>query len=114
MTIPDSVTSIEDYAFRNNALTSVAFLGNFGTFDLDMFEVNANLATITYAQGATGWDSPPRTFTPSTGPTGSVTAEAAAAPPAPAATPVPTSPIWLLVMMAGLLSLVAVKKLRKA
>ena len=114
VTIPDSVTSIEDYAFRNNALTSVAFLGNFGTFELDMFEVNDNLATITYAQGATGWDSPPRTFTPSTGPTGSVTAEAAAAPPAPAATPVPTSPIWLLVMMAGLLSLVAVKKLRKA
>ena len=57
-----------------------AFLGNFGTFDLNMFETNANLATITYAQGATGWDSPPRTFTPSTGPTGSVTATP---PPAP-------------------------------
>ena len=34
--------------------------------------------------------------------------------PAPAATPVPTSPLWLLGMMAGLLSLVAVTKLRKA
>ena len=35
-------------------------------------------------------------------------------PPVPTvATPVPTSPIWLLGMMAGLLSLVAVRKLRK-
>ena len=33
---------------------------------------------------------------------------------APVATPVPTSPLWLLGMMAGLLSLVAVTKLRKA
>ena len=32
----------------------------------------------------------------------------------PAATPVPVGPIWLLGMMAGLLSLVAVRKLRKA
>jgi hypothetical protein len=30
------------------------------------------------------------------------------------ATPVPTSPLWLLGIMAGLLSLVAVRKLRKA
>ena len=36
------------------------------------------------------------------------------APVAPAATPVSTSPLWLLGMMAGLLSLVAVRKLRKA
>tara|TARA_B110000240_G_scaffold17499_1_gene17876 strand:- start:273 stop:629 length:357 start_codon:yes stop_codon:yes gene_type:complete len=35
------------------------------------------------------------------------------APPA-AATPVPTSPIWLLGIMAGLLSLVGFRKLRKA
>jgi hypothetical protein len=112
--IPDSVTSIEDYAFRNNALTSVAFLGNFGTSNLNMFRTNADLATITYAQGATGWDSPQRTFMPSTGPTGSVTATPAAAPPAPAATAVSTSPLWLLGIMPGLLSLVAVRKLRKA
>ena len=32
----------------------------------------------------------------------------------PVATPVPTSPLWLLGMMAALLSLVAVRKLRKA
>ena len=107
------VTSIFRSAFAGKALTSVAFLGNFGTFNLDMFRTNANLATITYAQGATGWDSPQRTFTPDTGPTGSVTATQAAAPPAPAATAVPTSPIWLLGIMAGLLSLVAVRKLRK-
>ena len=74
-----------------NALTSVAFLGNFGTFNLDMFRDNTNLATITYAQGATGWDSPQRTFTPSTGPTGSVTATQAAALPATPAPPTATA-----------------------
>ena len=111
--IPDSVTSIGGSAFSGNGdgpLASVAFLGDFGTFNLNMFQPNATLETITYAQGATGWDNPQRTFTPFTGPTGSVTAT-----PAPAvATPVPTSPLWLLGMMAGLLSLVAVRKLRKA
>ena len=36
-------------------------------------------------------------------------------PPEPTiATPVPTSPLWLLGIMAGLLSLVAVRRLRKA
>ena len=109
VTIPNSVTTIEDGAFYRNDLTSVAFLGNFGTFNLNIFQVNVNLATITYVQGATGW---PQTFAPSTGPTGSVTATQAAAP-APAATPVPTSPLWLLAIMAGLLTLVAVRKLRK-
>ena len=111
VTIPDSVTSIGRGAFFINTLNSAAFLGNFGTFNLDMFGNNTNLATITYGLGATGWDNPQRTFTPRTGPTGSVTTTAA---PAPAATPVPTSPLWLLGMMAGLLSLVAVRKLRKA
>ena len=32
----------------------------------------------------------------------------------PASTPVPTSPLWLLGIMAGLLSLVGIRKLRKA
>ena len=111
--IPDSVTSIGGSAFSGNGdgpLASVAFLGDFGTFSLYMFEVNLDLATITYVQSATGWDNPQRTFTPRTGPTGSVTAT-----PAPAqATPVPVGPLWLLGMMATLLSLVAVTKLRKA
>jgi molybdopterin-binding protein len=117
VTISDSVETLGEFAFAGNALTSAAFLGDFGTFSLDMFQVNPKLATITYVQGATGWDSPQQTFTPDTGPTGSVTAEAAAAPPAPvptAATPVPTSPLWLLGIMAGLLSLVGIRKLRKA
>ena len=120
--IPDSVTSIGAGAFsRNNnasdtppfggpTLTSAAFLGNFGTFNLDMFRGSSNLATITYVQSATGWDNPQRIFTPDTGQTGSVTATPAPA----AATPVPTSPLWFLGMMVGLLSLVAVRKLCKA
>ena len=86
-----SVTTIERGAFYRNDLTSVAFLGNFGTFNPNMFQDNTNLTAITYSQGATGWDSPPRTFTPSTGPTGSVTAEAAAAPPATPAAPTATA-----------------------
>jgi len=85
------VTTIGNDAFFRNALTSVAFLGNFGTFELDMFQDNTNLATITYVQGATGWDSPQRTFTPSTGQTGSVTATQAAALPAAPAAPTATA-----------------------
>jgi hypothetical protein len=97
--------------FANNSLTSAAFEGNFGTFSLNMFNSNLALATITYVQGATGWS---QTFSPDTGPTGSVTATAVA-PPAPPSTaaPVPVGPLWLLGMTAGLLSLVAVRKLRK-
>ena len=132
VTIPDSVTTIGNFAFYNNVLTSViipdsveaiglgavglnalisaVFEGNFGGFELDMFEYNADLATIIYAQGASGWDAPLRVFMPDTGPTGSVTAQAAV----PAATPVPTGPLWLLGIMAGLLSLVGISKLRKA
>ena len=122
--IPDSVTTIGGYAFANNALTSAVFLGDFGTFDLNMFEDSSNLTLITYPQGATGWDNPKRTFRPGIGLTGSVTAEVASGfggeapapvPPVPTvATPVPTSPIWLLGIMAGLLSLVGIRKLRKA
>ena len=81
VTIPDSVTSIGRGAFFINTLNSAAFLGNFGTFNLDMFGNNTNLATITYGLGATGWDNTQRTFTPRTGPTGSITAT-----PAPAIT----------------------------
>ena len=48
MTIPDSVTSIGKFAFFGNFLTSVDFKGNFGDCQLDVLDVNPNLATITY------------------------------------------------------------------
>jgi hypothetical protein len=41
-------------------------LRDFGIFSLAMFTVTPKLASITYAQGATGWDDV--TSTPSTGP----------------------------------------------
>jgi hypothetical protein len=211
VTIPDSVTTIGQYAFGGNALTSAAFGGNFGDFQLNMFDVNLNLTTITYCEGTTGWPqdfrngsttitatsivcSPPDAptidsitpgagqltvaFTPGTdngSPTYSyrasclgvgvlrrVNVDGAASPitvtslynddtyecfvtatnsigtspasatsepfvvgapatvvpppsgtPPSSATPVPTSPLWLLGIMAGLLSLVGIRKLRK-
>lgn len=107
--IPKSVESIGDSAFAENTLTQAAFLGDYfgnGAFDLNMFQRNASLTLITYSQNAAGWDNPPKIFTPAGA--GSITATEARA------TPVPTSPLWLLGMMAGLLSLVAVRKLREA
>jgi hypothetical protein len=53
--ISSSVTSIAGRAFEKNAFTSAAFKGNFGGFQLDMFDINPNLATITYCEGTTGW-----------------------------------------------------------
>mgnify|MGYP007086422298 FL=1 len=38
-----SVTSIGDLAFGDNALTSVAFKGNFGDFQLDVLDINPTL-----------------------------------------------------------------------
>ena len=206
--IPDSVKSIGQNVFNNNALTSAHFGGNFGDFQLNMFDVNPNLTTITYCEGTTGWPqdfsngsttitatsivcSPPDAptidsitpgagqltvaFTPGidngspasrytasclrvvgsgrvrvnvVGPTSPITvtsmyngdthdgfvtatniigtspASATSEPfvvgapatfvPPPSGTPVPTSPLWLLGIMAGLLSLVGFRNLRKA
>jgi|TARA_B110000908_G_scaffold169412_1_gene226514 hypothetical protein len=108
-------------SFAFNALTSAAFEGNFGAFQVYMFNINSNLATVIYSEGTTGWpqnfdvgtlekgyfrfgtfESPVHITTISTG--------CAAHP----ATPVPTSPLWLLGIMAGLLSLVCMRKLRIA
>jgi hypothetical protein len=106
-TFPDSMTLIENAAFFDNSvLTSPPFLRDFGIFSPATFTVTPKLASITYAQGAAGRNDV--TFTPSTGPTGSVTAEAAA-PPA-TATPVTVNQLASLGIMAILLSLVTVRK----
>jgi hypothetical protein len=55
VTIPDSVTTIEEYVFGGNALTSVAFEGDFGTFNLNMFDYNPTLATITFCDDTENW-----------------------------------------------------------
>jgi hypothetical protein len=73
-----------------------------------MFESNLNLATIAHCEGTTGWS---QTF--SNGTTDITTTLTVCAAPA-AVTPVPTSPLWLLGIMAGLLSLMEIGKLRKA
>ena len=87
VTIPDSVTTIGIYAFDCNSLTSVTFLGDFGTFSLDMFQDNVSLETICTMEGASGW---PQTFAPNTGPSGSLTSTTCGSPATPSA-PVATA-----------------------
>ena len=72
---------------RRNSLTSVTFLGDFGTFSLNMFQDNASLATICTVEGASGW---PQTFAPTTGPSGSLTSTTCGSPATPSA-PVATA-----------------------
>ena len=104
VTIPDSVTDIGAYAFSSNALTSATFEGDFGTFSLNMFSSNADLETICIAEGASGW---PQTFTPNTGPSGSVTSTTCTP-----ATPVPALPLFGLLALGGLLGLFGLRKLK--
>jgi hypothetical protein len=104
--IPDSVDTITNLAFaENNALSSAAFEGNFGTFSADMFDDDPILSTITYDEGATGWSGVAFNNGTTDIPATSISS---------AATPVPAAPLWLLGIMAGLLSLVGIRKLRKA
>ena len=103
-----SVTTIGDFAFELNSLTSVTFLGNFGAFSLDMFQFNASLETICTAEGASGW---PQTFAPNTGPSGSLTSTVCT--PARPPTPVPALPLFGLLALGGLLGLFGLRKLKQ-
>ena len=96
MTISDSVTSIGSRVFAQNVLNSAHFGGEFGTFSLDMFDDNPTLSTITYDEGATGWSGVAFNNGTTDIPATSISL---------AATPGPTNPLWLLGIMAGLLSL---------
>jgi hypothetical protein len=106
--IPPSVTTIELNAFNKNALTRVVFEGNYGTFNNDtMFDVNPDLAALTYCAGAAGWSE--QLFF-----NGASSIKSTPINCLSSATPVPAAPLWLLGIMAGLLSLVGISKLRKA
>jgi hypothetical protein len=92
--IPSSVTTIELNAFNKNDLTRATFRGNYGAF---------LLSAITYCTGALGWTAGNTFFN------GSVSL---APMPTTCPRPIPVGPLWLLSVMAGLLSLVAARKIR--
>ena len=115
--IPESVSSIGTAAFGENTLNSVAFKGDFVNFPENTFELNNNLTTITYCADKMNW---PQTFNVGGNPPATTLVAATpdplvcqVPPVPPVATPVPTNPLWLLGIMAGLLSVVGIRKLRK-
>ena len=88
VTFPDSMTLIENAAFFDSVLTSPVSLRDFGIFSPATFTVTPKLASITYAQGATGWDDV--TFTRA-GKDSLTTEEVDCAAPVPAVTPLATA-----------------------
>jgi hypothetical protein len=54
VTIPESVNSIQHYAFSQNQLTNLTFLGSRPEISSVAYEYN-NLSSISYCSGATGW-----------------------------------------------------------
>jgi hypothetical protein len=57
VTIPNSVTSIDSWAFASNSLTSVTFLGDAPTDVAAVFYGNTSLTSVTRSSTATGWGS---------------------------------------------------------
>ena len=56
VTIPDSVTFIDDRAFRSNQLSTVHFSGDrTAVLGVEIFLNNPDLTTITYCEIRTGW-----------------------------------------------------------
>jgi len=110
------------YIYRNAALTNIDGLAKLTS--VGGYLNIANNTALTNCQGIApvlGWPNGPPAdsvvgdITISSNATGCNSVdEILASYSPPAATPVPVGPIWLLGMMAALLSLVAVSKLRKA
>ena len=110
LSIDDSVTTIDLNAFNKNKLVNVVFKGPFGAFNVDtMFDNNTSLAKISYCVNAAGWSG--QEFFNGSISLASTPDFDCLVPAQPAA--VPLAPFWLLGIMAGLLSLVGIRKLRK-
>ena len=111
LSIGDSVTTIDLNAFNKNKLVNVVFKGPFGAFNVDtMFDNNTSLAKISYCVTAAGWSG--QAFFNGSISLASTPDFDCLVPAQPAA--VPLAPFWLLGIMAGLLSLLGMSKLRKA
>jgi hypothetical protein len=55
VTIPNSVTSIDSYAFKDNLLTRVTFMGNAPASGSSVFDGNGGLTSVARSFAAIGW-----------------------------------------------------------
>lgn len=109
--IPAGVNSLGFEAFARNLLTNVAFKGDYPAFGAtsEAFRDNPDLTTITYCEGATGWDDPE----PFNVGNFSAPIEITATPVActtPPVTTVPTIPVLACMALGGLIGLLGLRQ----